>query len=88
MVHGCDVRDGALIGIGAVVLDGARVGEGALVGAGAVLAPGMVVPDGMVAVGVPARVTRKLSDEERVLQRKRTLEYVEHAREHAKADPA
>jgi len=88
VVHGCTVRDGALIGIGAVVLDGASVGESALVGAGAVIAPGMVVPDGMVALGVPARVTRELSAEERALQRKRALEYVETAREHARADPA
>ncbi len=88
VVHGCEVRDGALIGIGAVVLDGACVGEGALVGAGAVIAPGMVVPDRMIAVGVPARVTRKLSEEERALQRRRALEYVENAREHARADPA
>ena len=86
VVHGCRVRDGALIGIGAVVLDGALVGEEALVGAGAVLAPGAVVPDGMVALGIPARVTRKLSAEERKLQRQRALEYVETAREHARVE--
>jgi carbonic anhydrase/acetyltransferase-like protein (isoleucine patch superfamily) len=86
VVHGCEVGDGALIGIGAVVLDGARVGEGALVGAGAVVAPGAVVPDGMLALGIPARVTRELSEDERALQRRRALEYVENAREHARAD--
>ena len=86
VVHGCRVGDGALVGIGAVVLDGAFVGEGALVGAGAVVSPGAKVPDGMIALGIPARVTRALSAEERELQRERTLAYVEHAREHARAD--
>src|SRR5512139_1141215 len=40
VLHGCTVRDYALIGIGAIVLDGAEVGSEALVGAGALVAPG------------------------------------------------
>ena len=88
VVHGCRVRDGALIGIGAIVLDGAEVGREALVGAGAVVAPGSVVPDGMPAVGIPARVQRALSDEERSRQRERALEYVETAGHHAAVDEA
>jgi carbonic anhydrase/acetyltransferase-like protein (isoleucine patch superfamily) len=88
VVHGCRVGDGALIGIGAIVLDGAEVGEGALVGAGSLVAPGATVPDGMLAVGVPARVVRKLDEEERRLQSERTLAYVETARRHALAGEA
>ena len=65
VLHGCTVEDGALIGIGARVLDGAVVEAGAQVGAGAVVAPGARVPAGHLALGVPARVARPLSDEER-----------------------
>lgn len=83
VVHGCTIGDGALVGIGAIVLDGARVGEGALVAAGALVAPGFVVPDGALVLGVPARVSRQLDPDERALQRRRALEYVETAREHA-----
>jgi carbonic anhydrase/acetyltransferase-like protein (isoleucine patch superfamily) len=86
VVHGCRVSDGALVGIGAIVLDGARVGEEALVAAGAVVAPGFEVPDGALALGVPARVSRVLSAEERALQRRRALEYVGTAREHASVE--
>ena len=85
VVHGCRVEDGALIGIAAIVLDGARVGAEALVGAGALVPPGMEVPEGTLVVGVPARVVRLLSAEERLLQRQRAREYVETAREHARA---
>ncbi len=88
VVHGCTVEDGALIGIAAVVLDGAHVGAEACVGAGALVPPGMRVPEASLVVGVPARVVRPLSEEERALQRERTLEYVENARHHAKAGPA
>lgn len=86
VVHGCRVGDGALVGIGAIVLDGARVGEGAVVGAGAVVTPGVEIEPRGLAVGVPARVVRSISDEERELQRRRTLDYVETARAHARED--
>jgi len=86
VVHGCIVADGALVGIGAIVLDGAEVGEGALVGAGALVAPGAKISPGMLAVGVPAREVRPLSDAEREAQRARTLTYVDTARIHAAED--
>ncbi len=87
VVHGCTIGDGALIGIGAVVLDGAHVGEGALVGAGSIVTPGTKVPARGLVVGVPGRFVRWLSDEERALQRERTLAYVDNARAHAASGP-
>jgi carbonic anhydrase/acetyltransferase-like protein (isoleucine patch superfamily) len=62
VVHGCTIEDGALIGIGARVLDGAVIERGAQVGAGAVVAPGRRVPAGHLALGVPARVVRPLTE--------------------------
>jgi carbonic anhydrase/acetyltransferase-like protein (isoleucine patch superfamily) len=82
-VHGCTVRDGALIGIAAVVLDGAEVGEEALVAAGALVPPGAKIPARSLAVGVPARVVRVLTADEIRAQRERALEYVETARGYA-----
>lgn len=64
VLHGCTVEDGALIGIGARVLDGAVIERGAQVGAGAVVAPGHRIPAGHLALGVPAKVVRPLSEEE------------------------
>ncbi|MDX1645205.1 MAG: gamma carbonic anhydrase family protein, partial [Thermoanaerobaculia bacterium] len=65
VLHGCTIDDGALIGIGARVLDGAVVEAGAQVGAGALVPPGLRVPAGQLALGLPARVVRPLSDAER-----------------------
>jgi len=64
IVHGCTVKRGALIGMGSRVLDGAVVGESALVGAGALVPEGMQIPPRTLAVGVPARVKRELTDDE------------------------
>ncbi len=65
VLHGCTVEDGALIGIGARVLDRAVVEAGAQVGAGAIVTPGTRIPAHHLALGIPARVARPLSDRER-----------------------
>jgi len=85
VVHGCVVGNGALIGIGALVLDGAEIGEYALIAAGAVVTPGTRIEPRTLAVGMPARPVRELSDEELGRQREQTLGYVETARTHARS---
>ncbi|MFG3294764.1 gamma carbonic anhydrase family protein [Streptomyces sp. NPDC048179] len=65
VVHGATVEDDCLIGMGATVLNGAVIGEGSLVAAQALVPQGMVVPAGSLVAGVPAKVRRELSAEER-----------------------
>ncbi|HET7628862.1 MAG TPA: gamma carbonic anhydrase family protein [Bacillales bacterium] len=78
-LHGCTVRDGALIGMGATVLNAAVIEEGALVAAGALVREGMNVPAGMLAAGVPAKIVRELLplEQERIVQSARG--YIEKA---------
>jgi len=64
-VHGCTIGDRVLVGMGATILDGARVGDEAIVGAGCLVPPGFEVPPGTLVTGVPAKVRRELSGEER-----------------------
>lgn len=64
-VHGCTLEDEVLVGIGAVVLNRARVGSGSIVGAGAVVPEGTEIPQGSMVLGVPARVVRPTTDEQR-----------------------
>lgn len=65
VLHGCTIEDHALIGIGARVLDGACVESFAQIGAGAVVTPGTRIPSGQLALGIPARVMRPLTEEEK-----------------------
>lgn len=65
VVHGCTIEDGALIGMHATVLNGASVGAGGMVAAGAVVLGGQAIPGDPLAAGVPARVRRMLTPEER-----------------------
>lgn len=80
ILHGCTIEDEALIGMGAVVLNGARIGRGALVGAGALVPEGAEIPAGHLALGVPARVIRPLTDAERERMRYGVQHYVDRAR--------
>ncbi|MEU8651809.1 gamma carbonic anhydrase family protein [Streptomyces sp. NPDC048737] len=65
VVHGASVGDDCLIGMGATVLNGAVIGAGSLVAAQALVPQGMEVPPGSLVAGVPAKVRRQLSEEER-----------------------
>lgn len=65
VLHGCTVEDDVLIGMGATVLNGAHIGAGSLVAAQALVPQGMQVPPGSLVAGVPAKVRRELTDEER-----------------------
>lgn len=76
VLHGCEVQDNALIGIGAVVLNGAKIGEGAVVAAGALVPEGMEIPAKMLAMGTPAKIRREVTPEEQDRFRKNCRNYV------------
>jgi len=80
VLHSATIEDGALVGIGAIVLNGAVVGQEALVGAGALVLEGMIIPPRHLALGVPARVVRELTDEEMERSRTFAAHYVARAR--------
>ena len=85
VLHGCTVEDDVLVGMGATVLNGARIGAGSMVAAGAVVLEGTQVPPGSLVAGVPAKVRRELSDEEKQAVRANADHYVALARRHAAA---
>ncbi|SDI15798.1 gamma carbonic anhydrase family protein [Alteribacillus bidgolensis] len=75
-LHGCTVKDGALIGMGATILNGAVIGEGALVAAGALVPEGKVIEPGMLVAGVPAKEIKKLSPENIEKSKEGALHYI------------
>lgn len=79
VVHGATLGDHVLVGIRATVLSGAVVGNEVLIGAGALVTGGEHIPDGVLVLGVPARVVRALSDEEREGLRRSARHYVANA---------
>ncbi|MFI6586234.1 gamma carbonic anhydrase family protein [Embleya sp. NPDC050493] len=65
VLHGCTIEDDVLVGMNSTVLNGAHIGAGALIAAGAVVPQGMRVPPGVLVAGVPGRIKRELTEDER-----------------------
>lgn len=85
VVHGALVADDVLVGMGAVVLNGARIGSMSIVAAGAVLRPGLQVPEGVLVAGVPAKVVRAVTEDERELIRHTSAGYLLKSAQHRDA---
>ncbi|MCM2577400.1 gamma carbonic anhydrase family protein [Streptomyces meridianus] len=85
VLHGCTVEDDVLVGMGATVLNGARIGTGSLIAAQALVPQGMEVPPGSLVAGVPAKVRRELTAEERAGLELNAAVYVELAGKHSAA---
>jgi len=86
MLHGCTVEPEALIGMGAIILSHARVGRGAVVGSGSLVPEGMHVPPGKVVVGIPARVVRSVTAQDRRYLRQGIATYVQLAKRYRQAE--
>jgi carbonic anhydrase/acetyltransferase-like protein (isoleucine patch superfamily) len=85
VLHGCTVEDDSLIGMGAMVLNGAHIGAGSLVAAGSVVLEGTRIPPGSLVAGLPAKVRRPLTAEEREGLRGNAADYVELVARHREA---
>jgi carbonic anhydrase/acetyltransferase-like protein (isoleucine patch superfamily) len=63
ILHGCQIGDNSLIGMGAIVLNHAKIGKNCLIGAGALIPEGKVIPDNSLVVGQPGKIIRVLDEE-------------------------
>jgi carbonic anhydrase/acetyltransferase-like protein (isoleucine patch superfamily) len=75
IVHGTTIGNETQVGMGAVVLSRSRIGEGSLIAAGAVVLEDAEVPPGSVVMGVPAKIKRDVTPEERAALLQRAAVY-------------
>ena len=64
IIHGCEIRNNVLIGMGAIIMDNVIIEENSIIAAGAVLTKGTYVKSGSLFAGIPAKFKRSLSKEE------------------------
>lgn len=84
IVHACKIGNYSLIGMGACVLDGSVIGDYVLVAAGSVVLPNSKIQDGVLVAGVPGKVVRQLSEQEKILLEKSASNYLNYAKEYNK----
>lgn len=76
MLHGCQLKNRILIGMGAIVMDGAIVEDDVIVGAGSLVPPGKTLESGYLYVGSPVQQARKLKADELAFLSKSADNYV------------
>jgi carbonic anhydrase/acetyltransferase-like protein (isoleucine patch superfamily) len=83
MLHGCEVGNGSLIGIGSTVLNGAKIGKNCLIGAHSLITEGKVIPDNSLVMGSPGNIIRELALEQSEKLVENADGYVERAKLYA-----
>ncbi len=76
ILHGCQVHDNCLIGMGAILLNGSIVEENAIVAAGSIVPQGKVVKSGTLFMGSPAKYVRDLTENDLKHIQRNAEEYV------------
>ena len=64
IVHGCDLHDNVLVGMGAIVMDNAVVESGVIIAAGAVVLENTRCESGWIYAGIPAKKVKQLSEDD------------------------
>ena len=82
ILHGAEIGDRCLIGMGAILLAGSRIGEGSIIAAGALVPEGMQIPAGSMVMGSPGKVKRLVRPEERKRFQQTAKNYIGYRKEY------
>lgn len=80
MLHGCEIGDNTLVGIGSVILNRVKIGKNCIVGAKSLIPEGKSFPDNCLIMGAPAKVVREVSAQEAQFLKLQAEHYVQNAR--------
>ena len=64
IIHGCEICDNVLVGMGSIILNNAKIGKNTIIGAGSLVTQGKEFPEGVLILGNPAKVIRQLTEAE------------------------
>lgn len=82
IIHACTIHDNSKVGMGSILLDGVVVGKGSIVAPGSLVPQGKHIPDGEVWSGSPAKLVRKLSENEAESLSQLSQKLIQLAEEH------
>ncbi len=80
MLHGCEISDDTLIGIGSTILNKAKIGKNCIIGANTLVTENKVIPDNSLVLGSPGKVVRKVTDDEIKVIRENAKHYVTNSK--------
>ena len=84
MLHGCEVGDNTLIGIGSTILNKTKIGKNCIIGANTLIPENKVIPDRSLVLGSPGKVIRQVTEKEIEEIKKNAFHYVENYKKYKK----
>lgn len=84
IIHSATVESNCLIGMGATVLSGAVVKKDSIIGANALVLENAVIEEGSLAIGVPSKTVRKLTEAEVSSIKDNATRYIELSKHYIK----
>lgn len=77
-LHGCEIGDRCLIGMGSIILNGARIGSDSIIAAGTLIPERTVVESESLWMGSPGKFRRKLEERDRETILRYARNYLEY----------
>ena len=84
MLHGCQVDDDTLIGIGSTILNKTKIGKNCIIGANTLIPENKIIPNRSLVLGSPGKVIRQVTDKEIENIKINALHYVENYKKYNK----
>ena len=84
MLHGCEIDDDCLIGIGSTILNKTKIGKNCIIGANALVTENKIIPERSLVLGSPGKVIRQVTDEEIEHIKENARDYVENFKKYKK----
>lgn len=61
IIHGCEIKDNVIVGMGATIMNNAVIGSGSIVGANALISEGKVFEENSLIMGCPGKKVKETS---------------------------
>ena len=78
MLHGCEVGNDSLIGIGSTILNKTKIGKNCIIGANTLIPENKTIPDQSLVLGSPGKIIRQVTDKEVEEIKENAQHYVEN----------
>ena len=85
MLHGCQISNDTLIGIGSIILNNAKIGKNCIIGAKALITENKEIPDNSLVIGSPGKVVREVTKEEKKAVFENTKHYQDNWKKYSKS---
>ncbi len=84
ILHSCEIGNNVIVGMGSTVLNGTRIAPNSIIGANSLVTHKIPYEEGVLILGSPAKIIRKLTEEEIFHIKDNADHYVKNGRSYKK----